>query len=185
MEDSKEMDRFERTLEDGLVKVCRSAGMMEELLDSPDIDDKWDEFIKDYVADAVVNFNEFPEAAIGFAGFLGMAVANRWDRDWEAHKADKYQNYYGSRGFDDMDDHIVEDILRLKPEYGKKVSDLIGSCTEATLGLIRHEGIEAQTAQGFYILVRCYGVLYRIGASLELKRLGYKKTALPAIQSTL
>ena len=81
-----------------------------------------------------------------------------------------------------MDDHIVNDVLNLKPEFASKVIGALGSCVQATLGLIRHEAIETQTAQGFYILVRCYGVLFRIGASMELKRDGYVKTALPSIR---
>ena len=35
------------------------------------------------------------------------------------------------------------------------------------------EGIEAQTELGFYVLVRTYSVLFRIGAAIELQRLGY------------
>lgn len=175
--DSERLDSFEKTLEGGLVKICSSAGLLDEILASPDIDAKWDEYLKDYVGDAVENFNEYPAAAIGFAAFLGMAVANRWDRDWDNSKTASYQDYYGSRGFDDMDDHILEDVLRLTPEHGKKVSDTVGSCVWAALGLIRHEGIESQTAEGFFVLVRCYTVMFRIGASLELKRLGYSKVA--------
>ena len=43
------------------------------------------------------------------------------------------------------------------------------------LGLLQHEGVETQTARGFYLLARTYTVLYRIGAGIELHRLGYKK----------
>ena len=50
---NEELDRFEKTLEDGLIKICSMAGLTDEIMMSPDIDGKWDEFIKDYVADAV------------------------------------------------------------------------------------------------------------------------------------
>ena len=43
------------------------------------------------------------------------------------------------------------------------------------LGLLQHEGVETQTARGFYLLARTYTVLFRIGAGIELHRLGYKK----------
>ncbi|HIT47644.1 MAG TPA: hypothetical protein IAC35_07295 [Candidatus Cryptobacteroides merdipullorum] len=56
----------------------------------------------------------------------------------------------------------------------KKISDTLLSCALATLGLIRHEGIETQTERGFFVLTRSYSVLYRIGAGIELQRLGYK-----------
>jgi len=173
-----QLDRFERTLEEGLVKICANAGMLDGMMTSEDIDAKWEEYIKDYVSDAVENFNGYPVAAIGFSAFLGMAVANGWDRDWDNSKKAPYSHWYGNRGFDDMDDHILGDVLKLQEEYGKKVSNLIESCAEATLGLIRHEGIEAQTAEGFYVLVRCCSVLFRIGEAIELKRLGYKKVKL-------
>ena len=176
--DTTALDRFEKILEDGLVKICRSEGLLDEILNSPDIDGVWEAYMKDYVADAVRNFNEYPAAALGFAAFLGMAVANRWDRDWDNAKDAPYSSYYGPRGFDDMDDHILEDVLCLQPEYAKKVSGTVGSCVWSTLALIRHEAIEAQTAEGFYVLVRCYCVMFRIGASIELKRLGYSKVKL-------
>ena len=152
MKDTELYDRYERTLEDGLVKICRGAGLVGDmLLRSDDIDARWDDYIKDYVADAVENFNIYPEAAISWAGFLGIAVAHWWDADWQGHKDDQLDS----------------------PE-AKKISDTLLSCALATLGLIRHEGIETQTEQGFFVLTRSYSVLYRIGAGIELQRLGYK-----------
>ena len=179
MADTEFLDRFEKTLEEGLVKLCSGAGLLEgEVLSSTDLEEQWEKYVKDYVADAVENFNEYPQSAIAWAGFLGMAVANRWDRDWDLFKNDPYKSYYGSRGFDDMDEHILNDIVKLGDADAAKYSNALSSCAMATLALIRHESIEAQTAQGFYVLVRAYTVLFRIGVSLELKRLGYKKVAL-------
>lgn len=179
--DTEYLDNFEKILRDGLAKVCRSEGLLPEgkLPGSEDLKKKWeDDFLKDYVGDAVQNFNEYPDAALAWAGFLGMAAAHWWDRDWEGHKADKYSDFYGSRGFDDMDEHILGDVLHLKEDHAKKVSDALSSCAQATMGLIRHEQIEAQTAEGFYILVRAYGVIYEIGAAMELHRLGYSMVKL-------
>ena len=171
-----DLDRYEAVLEDGLVKICKGAGLLrEQFMRSEDIDGKWEQYAQDYVADAVLNFNEYPEAAIAWAGFLGMAVAHSWDVDWEAHKDDPYKSYYGSRGWDDMDEHILWEVLALPEAIGKKLSDTLDSCALAALGLIRHEGIEAKTELGFYVLVRTYSVLYRIGAAIELQRLGYQR----------
>jgi hypothetical protein len=178
MENSEWLDRFEKVLEDGLLKVCSGEGLVDaELLRSPDVDAKWEDYIKDYVADAVENINEFPEAAIAWAAFLGMGVAYNWDLNWRLHHKDAYSDYYGSRGWDDMDEHILRDVLGLPldgPE-AKKISDTLLSCALAVLGLLQHEGVETQTARGFYLLARSYTVLYRIGAAIELHRLGYKK----------
>ena len=77
MTDSAFYDSFETILENGLLKICRGAGLIgDTLLRSDDIDDRWEEYIKDYVADAVENFNQYPEAAISWAGFLGIGVAH-------------------------------------------------------------------------------------------------------------
>lgn len=181
MPDVKALDRFEKLLRDGLVKICRSNGFLaeEKFQVSPDINEKWEKgYLQEYVGDAVKNFNYYPESTIAWAGFLGMAVAHNWDTDWKTHEQDKYQDYYGSRGFDDMDEHILGDVLHLKEDYAAKLSDNMSSLALATLALIRHEGMEAQTAEGFFILVRVYTVLYEIGAALELHRLGYKMVKL-------
>lgn len=180
MEDSGMPDRFEATLEDGLVKVLCGAGLMGggECMRTPDIDDKWDrELIEPYIADAVENINSYPEAALAWAGFLGMAVAHDWDSAWETLSKRTYDEYYGSRGWDDMDEHVLRDILGLPldGDEAKAISSALDSCALATLGLIRHEGIETQTRSGFFVLARAYTVFFRLGASLELERLGYRK----------
>lgn len=163
MEDSAFLDNYEKTLQLGLSRICSGAGLMgEDLLSSEDIDAKWEEFIKDYVADAVENFNDYPEAALAWAAFLGMGVAHNWDENWTFHRHDKYSDYYGSRGWDNMDEHILRGVLgyQLDSAEAKKISDTLQSCALATLGLIRHEGIEAQTSTGFYALTRSYGVMF-------------------------
>jgi len=180
--DNHAFDLFEQTLRDGLLKLCRgSLDCGSKLLDTPDISGKWADYAHDYIADAIENFNEYPEAAIAWAAFLGMGVANAWDKDWQSAKDLPYSSYYGSRGWDDMDEHILGDVLRLQPDYAKKLSDALDSCALATLGLLRHEGIETYTADGYHCLVRSFEVMYQIGASLELERLGYKLTPLPNI----
>lgn len=171
----EQLDTFEQLLEDGLVKLCSGAGMLDEMMISPDIEGRWDAFIKDYVADAVENINEFPNAAVGFAAFLGMGVAHLWDSDWQAHMNDGYKSFYGSQGFDNMDDHILQEVIGLPSAEAEMVSSIVYSCVQATLGLLRHEQVELQTKYGFYALTRCYCVMFRIGAAMELHRLGYRK----------
>lgn len=184
MEGQQFLDSFETTLQNGLIKVCQGAGYLKEgLLESPDLEGKWDEYIKDYIADAVHNFNEYPEAALAWAGFLGMGVASAWDRNWDNYRDKPYTFYYGSRGWDDMDEHILYDFLGLDSDKGKRLSDTLESCALACLGLLQHESIETQTARGFYCLSRAYTVFYRIGVSLELERLAYRKVLINKIKS--
>lgn len=172
------LDAFQEMLERGLVKVCAMSGLPLEMMSSPDIDDRWDILLKGYMADAVQNFNDFPQAALGFAAYLGMAVASQWDKDWPHYKDKTYKSYYGDRGFDDMDDHITDKILHLNDAQKSKLAKAMLNCTQATLDLMRHEGIETDTEYGFYILVRCYTAMYKIGVAIELNRLGYKKQVL-------
>ena len=104
MDNTEFLDNYEKTLERGLLRVCSSAELLsDELLESPDIDEMWDTYAKDYIADAVENFNDYSEAAIAWAGFLGMGVAHNWDSHWTFHRHDSYSSYYGRRGWDDMD----------------------------------------------------------------------------------
>ena len=170
------LDQYEQTLQDGLMKLCRTAGVLgEELLASPDIDAKWDAFIRDYIADAVREFNDYPEAAIAWPGFIGMAVAHRWDEDWEKYHDMAYKDLYGPNGWDDLDEGILHFVLGLDlgGEEALRIAQTLQGCATAALGLIRHEGIEAQTALGFYVLARTYTVLFRIGAAMELYRQQY------------
>lgn len=176
-EESRFYDNYEKTLLEGLMKVCSSAGLMDgTLLGSEDLDGKWESIIKDYIADAVLQFNDYPEATIAWPAFIGMAVACMWDNDWEVFKDLPYASLYGEHGFDDMDEHILRDIMKipLDSEEASKIVDAMDSCALAALALIRHEGVEAQTAQGFFILARTYTVMFKIGVSTALKRMKYK-----------
>ena len=93
-ENTRDLDRFEQLLEDGLLKICSGAGLLPgELVRNPDLDALWDVYIKDYIADAVVNFNEYPEAALAWAGFLGLGTAWAWDADWQQYKDRPYRRW--------------------------------------------------------------------------------------------
>lgn len=175
--DMEYLDSFETSLLDELLRVCTSFGMLEgTLLSSEDIDAKWKEFAPEYMADAVPNLNSFPEAAVGWAGYVGMAVAKWWDRDWSRHHGEKYDTLLGSRGFDDMDDHIVRDILGYElgsPEAGV-ISKIMLVCAQQAIARIRRENIEGQTLMAFHVFARTARAMFRIGAAIQLKKDGYR-----------
>lgn len=177
MDKTEYLDHFESVLSDGFVKLGTSCGYLDgELLRCPDLDERWDkELATPYVADAVANFNSYPDAALAWAAFLGMAVAQQWDIDWNGHKSDPYKSYYGPRGWDDMDEHVLYSMLQMDEEEARRLDDFYLGCSGAAQSLIRHEGIEAQTDLGFYVLARCYTVMYRLGITVQLRRMGYKK----------
>jgi hypothetical protein len=130
----------------------------------------------EYMADAVPNIADYPTVAIAWAGYLGMAVACQWDGDWASHKNNEYKSYYGELGFDDMDEHIVRDIIgfHLESQEAKKIEDMMRRLGETALTLIRRERIEPQSPMAFHVYARVVKVMFKIGAAIELKRLGYK-----------
>lgn len=169
-------DAFEAKLRKELIKLCTEFEMMNgQLLRSDDIDAKWDAFARDYMIDAVHEFNEYPEVALAWAAFLGMGVARHWDEDWRKHALDTYASYYGIRGFDDMDEHVLRDVLgyALDSKQASDISSMLSCCATLVLTLIRHEGFESQSVEAYYVLIRSVKVMFQIGASIELFRLGY------------
>ena len=175
--DKQFYDKFETTLEMNLLSQCTSRGVLEgSLLASDDIDARWKEFAPEYMADAVPQLNDYPAAAIAWAGYVGMAVAHRWDEDWMKYSAEPYAALHGERGFDDMDEYIVQNILGLSLDSPEaiRMEDVMRGCAQTAITQIRHEQIEGQTTRAFYVFARTARVMFRIGASLELKRLGYR-----------
>jgi hypothetical protein len=177
MEDTRYFDTYENNLQQEILKVCTSLGMLDgDLLNSEDIDLKWKEWAPEYIAEALPEVNTYPEFAIACAGYAGMAVAQWWDEDWGRHHSEAYENLHGTRGFDDMDEHIVQNILGLSLDSveAKQIMNILLCCAQKAVDFIRHEQIEAQTVKAFHIFARTVKVMFRTGAALQLKRLGYK-----------
>jgi hypothetical protein len=75
-----------------------------------------------------------------------------------------------------MDEFIVQNILGLALDSieAKQMMNILLCCSQKAVDFIRHEQIEAQTVKAFHIFARTVKVMFKIGAALELKRLGYK-----------
>ena len=180
------LENFESRITDELLRLCKQYSALDgTLLATDDITARWDDFAPEYMADAVPNIADYPTVAIAWAGYLGMAVAHQWDDDWAAHNKDAYNTYYGAQGFDDMDEHIVRDIIgfHLESREAKSIEEMMRRLGETAVTLIRRERIEPQSPMAFYVYSRVVKVLFRIGAAIELKRLGYKfeQVNLPSI----
>ena len=176
-ENARYYDVYEENLLREMLRMCTSLGMLDgELLSSEDIDHKWKEWAADYIAEALPEVNSYPDFAIACAGYAGMAVAQWWDQEWGRHHGAKYVSLHGSRGFDDMDEHIVQRILGLKLDSAeaKQIMNILLCCAQKASTFIQHEHIEAQTVKAFHIFARTVKVMFRIGAALQLRRLGYK-----------
>ena len=176
MEQTEYFDTFENNLLQELMKLCTSHKMLEgTLLASEDIDARWKEYAPEYMGDAVPQVNAFPAAAIAWAGYVGMAVAHRWDENWEQYATEPYSALHGEQGFDDMDENILQNVLHLslEDEASQKIEDMMRRCANTAMTFIRREDTEAQSTKAFYIFARTTRVMFRIGAAMELHRLGY------------
>jgi len=178
MEEQEYLSQYERRLTDSLVSLCTAYEMMGgTLLENDDIESKFTESLaQPYLTDAVREYRQYPEAAVAWAGYLGMAVAKLWDADWQAYQQVTYADLQGPRGFDDMDERITTQVLGylLDSEPARRIASMLSNCAVEALTMIRHEHIEPQSPRAYYVFARTVQVLYRIGASIELFLLGYK-----------
>ncbi len=179
MEERAYLAQYETRLQESLVSLCTAYDMMGGvLLENDDIESKFtEELAKPYLTDAVREYRAYPEAAVAWAGYMGMAVAKLWDVDFPAYQQVVYADLLGPRGFDDMDERIVSQVLgyALDSEPARQIADMLSNCAVEALTMIRHEHIEPQSPRAYYVFARTVQVLYRIGASMELFLLGYTK----------
>ncbi len=178
MEESiKYYQAYEDNLQKEILKMCKSLGMLDnELLSSEDIDQKWKEWAPEYIAEALPEVNSYPEYALACAGYAGMAVARWWDEDWGRHHGADYGSLHGPRGFDDMDEYIVQNILGLSLDSSeaRQLMNILLCCAQKAVTFIQHEHIEAQTVKAFHIFARTVKVMFRTGAAIQLRRMGYR-----------
>jgi len=175
--DTEYLKTFEYRLEKDLLKLCTDYGKLEgTMLSCEDIDHQWTVMAPEYMADAVPEVQRYPVVSVAWAMYLGMAVAYGWDADWEKTKTLPYQHYYGKDGFDDMDEHICSQVLGvpLISEVYKDLENLVRRCGEETVAHIRNEHIEPSTPMAFHVFARSTKVMFRIGAALQLRKMGYK-----------
>lgn len=171
------LKQFEERVQDELLRLCTSAGLLNgTLLATDDIDGQWNKLAPEYMADAVPQVKDYPTVSVAWAAYLGMGVAQGWDADWTTCQETPYQAYYGEQGFDDMDEHIVRDLLGLSLDgyEARNIENHLRRCGELAVSLIRRENIEPQSTMAFHVFARTCRVMFRIGAAIELKRLGYK-----------
>ncbi len=165
------MMTYESQLNKYLLGHATQAGLLGGvLLDTPDIDEKWNEFADSFLADAVKEFNQYPEYVLACAGYLGMAVATLWDLDWEKYAGETYSFFQGENGFDDMDDYINDKIMG-DPEYSVTAMQ---SCSAAAYHFLLHYDVEPGTVMAFKCFLSTVATMYKIGAAIRLHRLGYK-----------
>lgn len=177
MQQQEYLDKFETSLMDSLQTLCTQMGYISgKMPATDDITLKWDTMSPSYIKDALHEINDYPSVALGWAMYIGMAVAHYWDTDWNIYG--QHQNLYehlrDKRGFDYLDEVVRGEILGLTGEDFVKTENIVRQCARLVQNKIRHEQIEPASATAFYAFTRSIYVLYQIGAAVELHRLGYK-----------
>jgi len=179
MEQLEFLNQYEERLSQNLLSSCTSKGYLcGVLLQTPDIDDKWRDMAPSYVADAIKEIVKYPAVSLGWAMYMGMAVASMWNEDWVKYDAvdNLYEYVRDVRGFDYLDEVVRGEVLGLEGEDYKRAEELVLSCAEMALDAIRHEQIEPQSQLALLVYARSIKALYQVGAAVWLNQMGYKFT---------
>lgn len=175
------LDQFEESLHRILYNTLLQKDVIDSMLpDAPDIEERWESICQSYLPDGAREFNQYPTASLGWMMFIGMAVAKRWDEDWEMFTliADFYKMIRDKRGYDQLDEYICEEELKLSPKEAEQLSRLVGEIAEMVYTTLTHESFEPGTPAAFHAYVRCLHQLYFFGSAIQLKQMGYHMTKL-------
>lgn len=173
------LTRYEEQLRTMLIERLTKDGWLEgQMLTVEELNDKWHAAAPSYMADAVPEVAKYPLVAIAWAMYEGMGAAVLWDKEWSHYEnvEDIHKMFTEPRGFDCMDEYITEVLLchQLESEEATKVENMIRTMAETAQMLIRKEGIEAQSVMAFHLFARTTKVMFELGVSVSLKRMGYK-----------
>ncbi len=178
-EQSQYLAQYEEKLMLHLLRQTSDNGFLDgQLLEIAELDEKWLTSAPEYMAAAVPEIAEYPSVAIAWAGYLGMGVAVLWDTAGEdyAEVDDLYTLISKPRGFDAMDEYVIEGLLgySLESDEADRLESLMRGLAHSAQGMIRKENIEAQSVMAFHIFARTTKVFYRLGISIALRELGYR-----------
>ena len=159
---------FETIFKDDLYQYLLSRNEVDEQLpEAPDLDEVWQKIAEAYMPDAIREFPNYPTVALGWIMYVGMAVAKYWDEDWELYS--KVENLYA---------YLREKVLLLNAEEANALERLVGECAARTYSQLRRLNIEPSTKEAYRAFVEALRQLYKFGVAIELKRLGYRMTAM-------
>ncbi len=167
---------FAATLLNDLQRYLVSIDMVDERLpECPDVEGKWPAIAEAYLPDGVREFADYPVASLGWMMFIAMAVAKFWDEDWA--KYDQVENLYmmlrEKRGFDNMDEYIMEEVLGLNADAAEQLQELVGGCAERTKRAIYRLDVEPGTVDALKAYVAGLQAMYQMGMAIQLKSMGY------------
>jgi hypothetical protein len=174
------MENFASTLLNDLHRYLVGRGAVDERLpECPDVEAKWIPIAEAYLPDGAREFNLYPVASLGWMMFIGMAIAKYWDTDWEKYAAidDLYTPMRDKRGFDNLDEYILDEVLDLHGDDAEALQELVGDCAERAKRALFSQDIEPGTADAFKGYVSCLQCMYQLGMAAQLKAMGYRMVA--------
>ena len=173
------METIENIVRADLFAYLVSVGAVDERMpECIDIEEKWEEIARAYMPDGIREINTSPVVALGWMMFIGMAMAAFWDGDWDKYRNDTslYGHIKAVRGFDYMDEYILEDVLGLDQNLSGKYSKIVAECASRTNSILVRGNIEPGTKAAFQAFVASLHQMYLMGMAFGLKHLGYKMT---------
>ena len=82
------------------------------------------------------------------------------------------------RGFDNLDEYILDEVLDLHGDAAEEMQTLVGDCAERVKRAIFRLDIEHGTVDAFKAYVGGLQCLYQMGMAVQLKQMGYHMTKL-------
>lgn len=177
--DKEIVAQFEEKVRTDLISFLQSKEALDpHVPECPDVEEKWGEIARAYMPDGVREFQNYPVVSLGWMMFIGMTMAFYWDTDWEKHSSRKniYEEIRDKRGYDNMDEAVVEDILRYEGEAAEKITELVAECASRVFSILNHEHIEPGTEAALGCYIAALHQLYLAGMAMELNALGYHMT---------
>ena len=176
-----DMEEFAtRLLEDLHRFLVNRDAVDERLPECPDVEGKWPTIAEAYLPNGIREFASYPIASLGWMMFIGMAIAKFWDQDWEKYNAveDLYGVMREKRGFDNLDEYIMDEVLDLHGDDAETMQTLVGDTAEQAKRALFRQDIEPGTVEAFKAYVACLQCMYQLGMAVQLKSMGYHMTKL-------
>ncbi len=173
-----DVKRFSEEISKDLHAYLKAEGLTDEKFpECIDVEEKWPQIEAAYFPDGAKEFHEYPLVSLGWAVFIGMAMAKFWDFDWEQYGKESGETIYttlrDARGYDNMDDYILKDILGYDKEKAEEISAKAGECAARVLSRMNHAHFESGTSEAVEAYRAALYQLYLAGMAMELNALGY------------
>lgn len=183
MEENKEKEvaDFEAKMREDLAGFLQKKGVVDGMVPvCPDVEEKWGVIARAYLPDGAREFAQYPVVSLGWMMLVGIAVAFYWDTDWVRYgsRNDIYESLRDMRGYDNMDEAVVEDVLGLKGDAAERLTSLAAETASRVYNILRHEPVEPGTQAALGCYIAALHQLYLAGMAVELNALGYRMTPL-------